>query len=100
MLENDLEPLSVTRLTKDDVIEHVNSLTYKVTVKACDLDDFLKSEKWPFRVSVRYFRNFRPPRKDDSRRKVNYWSNNQSSTRGITPLSTSNMFQNLEEVNT
>ena len=100
LLENDLEPLSVTRLTKDDVIEHVNSLTYKVTVKACDLDDFLKSEKWPFRVSVRYFRNFRPPRKDDSRRKVNYWSNNQSSTRGITPLSTSNMFQNLEEVNT
>ena len=62
-----IEPLSIELMTKPDVIDNVNSLTFKVTLKAADLENSLKSEMWPYRVSVRFFKNFRPKRQNDNR---------------------------------
>ena len=59
------KPVAVEMLTKEDKKESARSLTFKVTVLAGDLQDYLKPDVWPYRVSVRFFRTFKP-RKDSN----------------------------------
>ena len=55
-----IETVSISQLTKPEVLDNVNSLTFKITLKAADLDNALNPSIWPYRCSVRYFRNYRP----------------------------------------
>ena len=63
-------------MTKPDVIDNVNSLTFKVTLKAADLERALNPNLWPYRCSVRYFKNYRPKQNGAS-------SDNGSRFRGL-----------------
>ena len=58
--DSGIETVSISQLTKPEVLDNVNSLTFKVTLKAADLDNALNPSIWPYRCSVRYFRNYRP----------------------------------------
>ena len=71
-----IEPLSIELMTKPDVIDNVNSLTFKVTLKAADLERALNPNLWPYRCSVRYFKNYRPKQNGAS-------SDNGSRFRGL-----------------
>ena len=62
LLDKGINVVEVEKLTKDDVIEHVRTLTFRVSIKAADYEAALKPEVWPFRVSVRHYR---PPRRVD-----------------------------------
>ena len=93
-----LQPVQVERLTRDAVMNEVRSLTFKVTLKANDLESFLKAENWPNRVSVRYFRNYRPPRNENSGNNKNQL-HHPPGINSLLPsqLATSNMFSGLSE---
>ena len=63
---NGLHPIAIKLLTRPEIVEEVRSLSFKVTFKASDLEMSLKSELLPYRVSVRYFRNYRPKRQENN----------------------------------
>ena len=43
-------------LTKQEVINEVRTLTFRVAFKAADYESALKPEVWPYRVAVRHYR--------------------------------------------
>ena len=66
LIGNGLQPIAIKLLTRPELLNEVRSLSFKVTFKASDLEMSLKSELWPYRVSVRYFRNYRPKRQENN----------------------------------
>ena len=61
-----INPVEVELLTRQDVIENVRTLTFRVAVKAADDEASLKPEVWPYRVAVRHYRAPRRERVDGS----------------------------------
>ena len=53
--------VEVEQLTKQEVLDQVRTLTFRVSVKAADYEAALKPELWPYRVGVRHYR---PPRRE------------------------------------
>ena len=58
-----INPVEVEMLTKQEVIENVRTLTFRVAVKAAEYEASLKPEVWPYRVAVRHYK---APRRDRS----------------------------------
>ena len=48
-------------LTRQEVMEQVRTLTFRVSVAAADYEAALKPEVWPYRVGVRHYRAPRRP---------------------------------------
>ena len=57
-----IDVVSVTLLTREEVLSEVRTKTFKVTVKPNQYEQALKPEVWPYRVAVRHYRA--PRRKD------------------------------------
>ena len=51
-----INAVEVVMLTKEEVIEQVRTLTFRIAVKAADYEAALKPEVWPYRVGVRHYR--------------------------------------------
>ena len=58
--------VEVVQLTKQEVVEQVRTLTFRVAIKASDYEAALKPEIWPYRVGVRHYRAPRRERPDSS----------------------------------
>ena len=58
-----VNPVEVEMLTREEVLDNVRTLTFRVAVKAADYEASLKPEVWPYRVAVRHYR---APRRDRS----------------------------------
>ena len=48
-------------LTRNEVLEHVRTKTFRIRVKASQYEAALKPEVWPYRVAVRHYRAPRRP---------------------------------------
>ena len=63
-------------LTKQEVLDQVRTLTFRVAVKAAQYEEALKPEVWPFRVGVRHYR---APRRE---KPENNWKGQSERTGG------------------
>ena len=66
LVSKGINPVEVELLTRQDVIENVRTLTFRVAVKATDYEASLNPEVWPYRVAVRHYRAPRRDRTDGS----------------------------------
>ena len=81
LIAKGIKPVKVECLTKTELItdQKVRSKTMKVTVRACQHEEAMNPEVWPFRVGVRHFRAPKRSRQgaDDSS-----WANQSSQAGG------------------
>ena len=75
----DLDIVNCELLTNPTAIDKVRSLSFKVTIKAEDLEKASVASIWPFRVVIRKFVNFR-------RREVDEFASNDQNVAGVRRL--------------
>ena len=51
-----INPVEVELLTREEIMNDVRTITFRVAVKAADYEAALKPEVWPYRVAVRHYR--------------------------------------------
>ena len=61
-----ITPVEVVMLTKNEVLDQVRTLTFRIAVKAADYEAALKPEVWPYRVGVRHYKAPRRERPENS----------------------------------